>query len=115
MGEGTRDLDPLSLFPRDGPDLLGGFREILILAEDQRHFLFAAVDKRDHIERDSHVDPFLFGSQKGVLRAVGQSHPAGRVSERPAVNDDAPPPHRRELVGPEGVSLGVVADIGNPV
>ena len=112
-GEGTRDLDPPPLFLRDGPDLLGGLREILILAEDQRHFVFAAVGERDHIERDSHVDPLLFAGQKGVLRAFGQIHPAGTVSERPAVNDDAPLPHGCELVGPEGVPLGVVADIGD--
>lgn len=111
VGEGARELDPASLLPRDGPNLLGDLRKILILAEDECHVVFAPVGERDHIERDPHIDPLLFAGQKGVLRAVGQIHPAVALSEWPAVHDHAPPPHRGELVGPEGVPPGVVADI----
>ena len=101
------------LFPGDGPDLVGDLRKILVLAEDEGHIAFAPVGECDHIERDPHVDPLLFAGQKGVLRAIGQIHAAVSVSKRPAVHDHATPPHGRELVGPEGVPPGVVADIGD--
>ena len=55
LRKGTGDLDPPSLFLCDCSNLLGNLREILILAHDERHVVFATMSKRNHVERDSHV------------------------------------------------------------
>ena len=72
--ERRRDLDPTILFSRDHPDLFGHFGEVLILAEDHGHVVFAPVGQADHVQRDADVDALLLSNQDGVFGTVGQSH-----------------------------------------
>lgn len=63
------DLDPASLLPRDGSNLFGDFREVLILPHHERHGVFATMGQCHHVERDPNVDSLLFSRQRRVQRA----------------------------------------------
>ena len=112
--KGTSDLDPSSLFSGNPSYLVGGLREILILAHYECHVVFATVGERDYVERDPDVNSLLLSHHERALRAVGQRHCSVPVSQWPAIHEDTPPPHRRELASPEEVPLGVVPGIRNP-
>ena len=111
LRKGAGDLDPPSLFPCDGSNLFGDLREILILAHDQCHVVFATMSKSNHIKRDPYVDPLLLPCQKRVLCAVGLTLRAFPVSKRPAIYDDPLSSHHRELASPEGVPSAILVDI----
>ena len=55
----TSDLYPASLVSCDCSNLVGNFREILILAHDKRDIVRATMSKPNYINRDSYVDTFL--------------------------------------------------------
>lgn len=49
-GKGAGDFQPAPLLPRNDPDLFGHLGQVLILAEDQSHIIFATVCHPDDVE-----------------------------------------------------------------
>jgi len=58
------DLDPAVLLQRDQANLIRDFREVLILAEDQRYVVLLAVRQVERVQRQPDIDPLLFGDEK---------------------------------------------------
>ena len=59
LRKSTSYLDPASLISCDCSNLIGNFREILILAHHKCHIVRATTSKPNYINRDSDIDTFL--------------------------------------------------------
>ena len=59
LRKSTSDLDLTSLVSCDCSNLVGNFREILILAHDKCHIVRATMSKPNYINRDPYIDTFL--------------------------------------------------------
>lgn len=110
-GERAGDLDPSVLLPRDGADLFCDFREVLVLAEDDRYVVLFSVRHADHVEGQPDVDPLLFARQKRMGGAIRQPDGLVAVPERSAEDVDALPAYGSELGLPETVPEGVVGKV----
>jgi len=104
------NLYPAPLAACDYSNLVGNFREILILAHDNCHIVDTPVSKSDNINRDSHINTLLLSCQKRMLLPVGCGYGLIPVPKGPAIHNNSLPPHRRKLVRPKVVpARGVIS------
>ena len=59
LRKSTSYLDPSPLTSCDCSNLIGNFREILILAHDKCHIVRATMSKPNYINRDPDINTFL--------------------------------------------------------
>ena len=81
--KGACDINP-ALFPaRNQSYFVRHFREILILAEDERYIVSVIEGEAHDVQGDSDVDSFFAADQSGRYASVGQGDQLVLVSQRP--------------------------------
>lgn len=92
-------------------DLLGDFREILILAEDDSNVVQILTRKPDYIERDPHINAFFFAGKKCFNGPISKPDFLVPVTEWPGEYLNPSLAHDSKFAGPEMMPECVVARV----
>src|SRR5579872_2403355 len=84
-------FDPPVLLLGDQPQLVSRFRQILILAEDERHVEFSMMCQPDDVESNPHVNPLLLTDEHRLLLSIRKTYELIAVPERARVDTDVLP------------------------
>jgi hypothetical protein len=112
--ESARHLNPSGLLHGNGLHLSGRLRQVLVLAEDERHIVAVLSRHSHHVEGQTHINTLFFANENRRGAATGKTHGLVAISERAGESSDAPRSHNGQLGRPEMIPKRVVGWVGDP-